>query len=537
MHHAEQQVIIELIDFNECNSLQTLLTTKLQLQSKGFVKWFTNREIYHKHIRNWKSSHYNRSHLYIPIEFIENRETVLSIVDKDTSVYREYLSLVPSWKNDKEIVMKACQQGGFALTFASEELRNDRDVALSAVKQNGLMISEIPLELRNDRRIVLEAVKQIGIALSHAPSMQSDEEIVLEATRQMTFAFRFASEVLKKDYQFIKKVVSVNGMVLEYLNEEFKGDIDIVKLAICQNGLSLRYVAHFNDDEELVKLAINSNGLALGYASERMKSNIQIVKQAIKQNSCAIEYASTELLELNPEIQQYSESIANQEKSPNMRLHNDSKVLYRDTQNLKFITGQMKGDIEFALKVLKQNNKVFQEFPQKLQENKEFVIQALKQEHPDQILNLYSQLSETLKSDVDILCESIKINPSVIGQAPDNVFSDREFIHTLVKLNGFSLCYLKPFIKPSDRELALSAIRQNGLALMFCSNRWKFNAEMIIEAVKQNGFIIPYPYREENQVYRILFGENFLKELRQIRMSSCYMDCYIPDRYLDSRVC
>ena len=42
------------------------------------------------------------------------------------------------FQNDKEVVLAAVQQNGYALQYASKELQNDREVVLAAVKQGGM---------------------------------------------------------------------------------------------------------------------------------------------------------------------------------------------------------------------------------------------------------------------------------------------------------------------------------------------------------------------------------------------------------------
>ena len=74
----------------------------------------------------------------------------------------------PEDKNNREIVMVAVKQNGFALQWASEELKGDRDIVMEAVKQNGDALQHASAELHNDREFVIEAVKRKGYALQWA---------------------------------------------------------------------------------------------------------------------------------------------------------------------------------------------------------------------------------------------------------------------------------------------------------------------------------------------------------------------------------
>ena len=57
------------------------------------------------------------------------------------------------------MVLATVQQDGFALEYASAELRADREVVLAAVQQDGFALGYASAELRADREVVL-AVQQ-----------------------------------------------------------------------------------------------------------------------------------------------------------------------------------------------------------------------------------------------------------------------------------------------------------------------------------------------------------------------------------------
>jgi hypothetical protein len=54
------------------------------------------------------------------------------------------------------------KQDGYALEYASEELRNDRDFMLAAVKQYGYALAYASEELRKDPEIVLAMALYCG---------------------------------------------------------------------------------------------------------------------------------------------------------------------------------------------------------------------------------------------------------------------------------------------------------------------------------------------------------------------------------------
>jgi len=73
------------------------------------------------------------------------------------------------------VVLAAVAQSGWALEYASKELRRDREVALTAVAQKGSALKCVPEELKADREVVLRAIAQDGQALKYAGSTFSQE--------------------------------------------------------------------------------------------------------------------------------------------------------------------------------------------------------------------------------------------------------------------------------------------------------------------------------------------------------------------------
>jgi len=93
--------------------------------------------------------------------------------------------------------MEAVKQYGFALEYASAELKGDREIVMEAVKQNGRALQYASAELQGDREIVMEAVKQNGFALQYASAeLKGDREIVMEAVAQDPKALQYASDEL-----------------------------------------------------------------------------------------------------------------------------------------------------------------------------------------------------------------------------------------------------------------------------------------------------------------------------------------------------
>ena len=108
-------------------------------------------------------------------------------------------------KADREIVLAAVSNDGYALHFAAEELKGDREIVLAAVSQDGRALQWATKELKGDREIVLAAVSDYGQALQCATKeLKGDREIVLAAVSEDGIALNYATSRLKADEEMMR---------------------------------------------------------------------------------------------------------------------------------------------------------------------------------------------------------------------------------------------------------------------------------------------------------------------------------------------
>ena len=85
---------------------------------------------------------------------------------------------------DREFVLDAVANDGYALEHASDELKADREVVLAVVINYGYALQYASDELRADREVVLTAVAQAGYARKYGKRLR---------------ALEYASEELRAD--------------------------------------------------------------------------------------------------------------------------------------------------------------------------------------------------------------------------------------------------------------------------------------------------------------------------------------------------
>ena len=185
---------------------------------------------------------------------------------------------------DRNEVLAAVKENGYALDDADESLQKDKEIVLAAIKENGRALEYADESFRKDKEIVLEAVKQTGAALMYADeSFQKDREIVLSAVKESGNALNYADKSLKKDKEIVLEAVKQSGLALKYADESFRMDREIVLEAVKTYGEALKYADEsFRIDREIVLEAVKQDGCALEYADDSFKADREVVLDAVK---------------------------------------------------------------------------------------------------------------------------------------------------------------------------------------------------------------------------------------------------------------
>jgi len=177
--------------------------------------------------------------------------------------YGHYLGDVSkALQADREIVLTAVSNIGYALEYAAEKLKADKQVVMTAVTHQGLALAYASEDLKADKQVVLAAVSSDGgYALKYAAeNLKADRQVVLAALcceedlcerdrkaqegsitgkqrvewsrkERKAKLFNKASETLKADKQFVLQVVAQNGNALQYASADLRRDEDLKKVA------------------------------------------------------------------------------------------------------------------------------------------------------------------------------------------------------------------------------------------------------------------------------------------------------------------
>ena len=76
--------------------------------------------------------------------------------------------MTESAHEDREFVLAAVRQTGYALNYAEDSLKADREVVLAAVQENVYNLAYVALDLKADREFVKELLASGGASDSSA---------------------------------------------------------------------------------------------------------------------------------------------------------------------------------------------------------------------------------------------------------------------------------------------------------------------------------------------------------------------------------
>lgn len=188
-----------------------------------------------------------------------------------------------------------------------KEILEDKEVVKLFVSWNIITDEVINCLSANssDREFFLEMLafsSGAGWILSLASEqLRDDETIVLNATEYCPDVFKYASDRLKKDKKFILDAMSNNfnfdGTVFLFIDEELKKDIDFVKKVIKATPDAFQYIDdNLKNDKEFVKEMLVYSANIFEFCSYEIKNDPEIVYSAVSYGSMFVRYIGKELL-------------------------------------------------------------------------------------------------------------------------------------------------------------------------------------------------------------------------------------------------
>ena len=168
----------------------------------------------------------------------------------------------------------------------------------------------------------------------------------------------------------------------------------------------------------------------------------------------------------------------------------------------------LKNDRSFVLKVVEKSGWRFQFASEKLRDDRDVAMAAIKSFVGDVEQAPLKHASKRLQSDREIVVESIKTCPESLKFAPET-FKDDTKIATQVlssAVNDNSTCmnFFSDRIK-DEKEFALSAVKTDPRFFKYVSSRLKADRDVVFQTVKLSGVLLEFasdPCKNDKEVVR-----------------------------------
>lgn len=232
--------------------------------------------------------------------------------------------LADKWKNDFDVVMAACKDNGYAIKYASENLRSNKDLARIVLSRQGLELSKFSEAIKNDKELVEIAVKSTGYAFRDASNeLKNDREYVLYLAENDPIVFGLSSDEIKSDFELIQKFLPRNQILYQELPKELRSNKDLAVKTIEMNGLGVFILLsdELKKDKEFILNCIDlvietqfkkSTEIAkemfpdmffglLPHIDESLQNDIEFVKEILRKDKRLI-HGAKESIKNNPEV-------------------------------------------------------------------------------------------------------------------------------------------------------------------------------------------------------------------------------------------
>ena len=368
-------------------------------------------------------------------------------------------------KRDKNVALKASECCPENLLHIHDSLRSDRGFVLQLIKKNGWALPYVhPMFILDAELCILAAVNEdcstfytrhesrhhsllsykdfhtheilLGVVqrkaskIEYIPASLHTKEIVLATITQKPWLFAKVDAKFREDRGLVTAAVTSNGKALQYAAEKIKEDRDIVMAAVTSNGKARGYAAEkIKEDRDVVMVAVTSDGRALGYAKKFMDDR-EIVMAALASDG-----------------------------------HAALCSLFRERSPFLFV-------LDIVLQAAKSGAKF------------DHISKNIAQFRNDREIALASlqapRRGKWRRWDAEDIVDLFTFNPLFN--------SDCEIMLHVVKQNG-SFLELCPFAR-EDKEIVLSAVQNDGLALACAHSNLQAARRSVLEAANQEGAAI-----------------------------------------------
>jgi len=305
-------------------------------------------------------------------------------------------------------------------------------------KTNTSILEHVDSSLYDNKEVILSAIRvdNKGTAFKHASDrLKDDFEVVLCAAKQNGCLIKYASDNMKDNKELVLQLLDNSILCFRDISPRLLDDVDIIRKAIvCKDHQVYTILKHVSDRikglYDVVLEAVKNNMYNYQYASLELRQNKGIIYAAIKTNLKMVSVIPKSVI-MDIEII----TFIIKKNIEECRKKNFSLDFAKEMSVYKKISFERLKDIKFILKLLELDEYIMKLLSQELQNNKQFIIEAIK-------VNtlVYNYISSDLLKDSIFKLECYRnMNKSKLHELKDS------FIHELGKIedNVYNITFIK----------------------------------------------------------------------------------------------
>lgn len=181
---------------------------------------------------------------YVKMDSVSDR-----LRDED-NIVSEYIKVCASnmlyasdrLRDDKEFILDMMRINPGVYVYASDKIRNDLEILIRALRYSPGLILKESEEVRNNPKIVTIALSgNFKIISKLRTNLKDDSDFMYNLIKSRPSMFRYASDRLRRDRDFILRAVDRDCEIVKYMDESSL-DEDMSWRIISRNSNTMRYL-------------------------------------------------------------------------------------------------------------------------------------------------------------------------------------------------------------------------------------------------------------------------------------------------------
>eukprot|EP00930_Biecheleria_cincta_P088244 TRINITY_DN77484_c0_g1_i1.p1 TRINITY_DN77484_c0_g1~~TRINITY_DN77484_c0_g1_i1.p1 ORF type:complete len:490 (+),score=66.13 TRINITY_DN77484_c0_g1_i1:56-1471(+) len=382
--------------------------------------------------------------------------------------------------DDRQAVMQAVGENGFALHFASDRLRNDKEIVMRAISTTSLAIQCASDSLRADPDIALHALKSKSREHGYYDPWNRFDDCAAPGvfTRCSHFETSFHYRQLNSNVDFMTQAVKIDHNNLRFASQELLSNRDFLLKVAAMDRRVLGYLSVHRRDPEFMMEVVSKDGMALKHAAAEIKADKSIACRACAQN--------VEVLKHVPSVLRRDLAFAQSVVSENgcalkyLMVRGNATVVSiavtQDGRALQYASKDLRNSEPIVLQAVSQNGIALTHASNKLRNSEVIVMQAVSESG-----EALRYASQKLQSHREIVLRAISQCGRALWYASEALHHDRQFIFKALALNPFALQGLKGMRDSKYEGIVMHALSQNGSVIQHYSGGLEYKLVSLLQ--------------------------------------------------------